>query len=168
LPPPSHRLDLCLLPPAAVDPKDSGPVLLATWRARGWVQGDGPGPRSGDLIEGGFVRCWLDLAPEQRLYANQQGGYKVSCPVEGGSLISEFQPTLRLWRGGGGGPRTLACSHCGGSHDLDELDYQPPAGVALGAIMLADVSALTPGLAAVQDLEQAWGGVRIVWRRVGR
>lgn len=142
--------------------------MLELWRARGWLADDGPGATADALIAGSFVRCWLDLAPEQRLYANQQGGYRVACPVAGGSLIAQFQPALRLWRGGGGGPRALACPHCGGAHDLDLLDYQPPAGVARGAIVLADVSALAPSQDALADLEQAWGGARIVWRRVGR
>ena len=142
--------------------------MLALWAARRWLLGDGPGPEVAALIDGGFTRCWLDLAPEQRLYANQQGGYRVACPVAGGSLIGAFQPALQAWRGGGGGARTLSCPHCGGSHDLDDLDYQPPAGVAWGAIMLADVAALGPSAAALADLRDAWASVRVIWRRVGR
>lgn len=105
------------------------------------------------------VRAWSG-AP--RFFANGQGGFRVSCPTTGESLVPGFSAALEAWRLGG--PRQIACS-CGVAHDLDTLVYAPPAAFASTAIELWNVPAADLPPAAARAVDACWPGFRVVGSR---
>lgn len=160
----SHRMDLALVLTDAPDPARFE-ALRQVWEARGWVRGAAPGPQVDGLIEGGFKRLWLDLPGRLTLYANQQGGFRVTCPSTGGNAAAAFGRALQAWREGG--PMALDCPACGHSHPLDALTLAPPGAFGRGAVIFADCAAHHPRQATLAELEDALGPLRTVSRRVG-
>ena len=134
---PSTRLDLVLLP--------EGPDTLidgaAVWQrlvVGGVVHEDGrAGPGAPRLVEGGFVRAWLEHDDRGRFYGNQVGGFRVWCPGCRAPLAREFGAALEAWRAGG--ERSLGCLACGLDSDLAALAFAPAAGFGRVALRLADV-----------------------------
>lgn len=160
----SHRLDLALLP---VDPELAAPraaldALRDRWRARGWLDQDGPGPVP--LIAGGFRRFWLDDPGRVALWANQQGGFQVRCPTTGANAAMDFTRGVEAWRRGA--PRRAICA-CGEVHPLEDFTLRPPGGFARFALVFADVGSLDLDPAARAELSSAVGPLRDVVRRVG-
>ncbi len=101
-------------------------------------------------------------ADSQRFFANAQGGFRVYCPVDGGSLVDRFVGALEAWRGGGA--RTIHCN-CGAEHDLAALDFRPPAGFAEAWIEARDVGSMDLDAAVVEVLMQLWPGFQVVGSR---
>lgn len=133
--------------------------LLDRWQARGLAQSD-------EIVEGGYRLARVDDPGRIHLYANQQGGFKVCCPVNGAPLARPFGAALEAWRRGA--PRMLACPACGANHPLEEVELQPPGGFARGAVVLADVGG--PELSTLGRLELVallGPGLRVIPARVG-
>lgn len=161
---PSHRLDLAIVPNKA-DASAARPGLAHLVHA-GFTTADGrSGERAAELVDGGFVTVRLDFPGRRTLYANSVGGFRVCCPRSGDSIVPAFHAAMARFRVE---PDTaLECPACGEAHDLNALDFQPPAAFGSWACLLVDAGsfALTPqGLAAVRAI---WGDVRVIPRRVG-
>jgi hypothetical protein len=157
------RLDLVLLPEGP-DVQVDGPAVLDRLRRAGVVMEDGrAGPAASRLVDGGFVRAWVESDDLRgRFYGNQIGGFRVACPTCGASVAEEFGRTLEAWRRGG--PRWMACHRCAAGSDLANLRFAPAAGFGRAVLRLADV-----GRAALT--EEGWrmvapDFVRVVARRV--
>jgi len=162
----SHRLDLVLVPtdPERAPPVRVWPALRDAWTARGWLRECRPGPASEALIRGGFERIWISLPGKSTLYANEQGGYRVSCPRCARPLSSEFAAAHERYKAGG--PRELRCPGCETSLALEDLRFAPDAAFARFAIVLADVKSLDLEPAAKAEIEAGFGSLRNVLRRV--
>lgn len=161
-PRPGHHLDLYLIPDAE-RPLPPGEGLWNQLEADGIRIGRLAGPKAQMLVRGGFAGVRLDDPGRARLYANGQGGFRVSCPDQQGNVVPAFQSALTAWRGGAA--RRLACPSCGRGHDLADLRFSPPAVFGLGAVVLIDVAhhRLTDGgLRWAQDL---LGPVHVVGSR---
>lgn len=161
---PSSRLDLAIVP---VDPEASPARALVDdlGVARGWWTRDGDrGPEGAALGVGTFRRAWTEAFERPRLLANQQGGFRVTCPGCGASVVADFQRALRAWREGTG-PRRLACPACGQPWALEHLVFQPDAAFASVALHLDHVGHAFPDPAALAAVAGVWGPVRVVGRR---
>lgn len=145
---------------------EATPSAEALRAALGGMLADGgePGPRAPELVTGGFARWRVDRPGAVALYANAQGGFRVTCPRTGENVVPVFDAARRAWRWAGG-PRSMSCA-CGETHALEDLDYSPPAAFGRVALELADAQhhAVTPE--SLAKVEQAWGPVRVVGRRV--
>lgn len=163
----SHRLDLLRVPADLDAPPDqeAWQRLLAAWRADGRLAGSGSGRDGDGLIQGGFRRLWLDDPGRLTLYANQQGGFRVSCPRGGANLAAEFSAALQRWREGA--DRGLPCPACGAWHALEAIPLSPPGAFARWAVVFSDVGSLELREDAEQALIAALGPLRPVLRRVG-
>jgi hypothetical protein len=159
-----HRLDM-LVGPAEPDTLPSIDVLQAL-RDAGYVhaQADGPGPRATELVPGGFARARVETSERARLYANQLGGFGVSCPTTGTSIVAAFSAAWTAWREARG-PRVVSCPACGAEHDLSSVAFRPQALVGRWVLVLADVghASLTP--AGAEALELLLGPTRTALRR---
>jgi hypothetical protein len=161
----THRIDLVVV---SVDP-DS--VILDTafldlkrsWSLGKLLSGDSAGDERGGLISGGFERLWLDLPGRMVLYANQQGGFRVRCPVAAKNIASEFGAALVRWRTGE--ERSLICPACGQVHKLEECVTAPPAAFGSSAIVFSDAVGIQLSERARRDLVKAIGPIRVVLRR---
>ncbi len=163
----SHRLDLLLVPtdPERAPPLEGWEELRARWSARGWLEGERPGPSADALIPGGFARAWLSVAHGQgALYANQQGGFRPSCPRNGEPVARALASAVQAWVEGG--PRRMRCPACGEEHPLEELRLAPPGAFGRFALAFAEVSALELAPRALAEAEGALGPLRTVLRRV--
>ncbi|MFN7142967.1 MAG: hypothetical protein ACK4YP_04275 [Myxococcota bacterium] len=160
MPPAVHRLSILLLPADPDTPGERAEALRARLERDGWLSGDTPGPRA--LVDGGFARARVEVFDTPRFASNNQGGFRVSCPVDGASVVVPFSRALERWRNGG--PRALACT-CGETHDLAALVYAPEAGFARGWLALLDVGGAAVDPAALALADEVLGGVRVVARR---
>ena len=120
-------------------------------------------PEKRAVIQGGFERVWLDQPGRMLLYANQQGGFRVHCPVNKDNIAGTFGRALVAWKGGAA--RALRCSACGEQHQLETCELRPPGAFACSAIVFSDVegTALSAEVGAV--LTDTLGPVRVVLRR---
>lgn len=115
-------------------------------------------------MDGGLKRLWLDLPPGPTLYANQLGGFRVRCPIDGGTVAGTFGAALQAWRSGG--PFSMPCPSCDETHSLDTLSMAPPGGFASGAIVFADVGSAALRSGVLPSLEAIVGPTpRVVLRR---
>ncbi len=152
MPRPSHRLDLVVLPADPDHPvaPAAARALVAAWRA---------------VPPAGARAVRVDLPGEVTLYANQLGGFRVSCPDCAGNVVPAFSAAMAAWRRGG--ERSLRCPACGGEFALESLRYAPDAAFASGGVVLADVSvAALSGVALSEAAQQLGGPVRVIGRRV--
>ena len=159
MPKPRQRLDLLWLPAspdAAVDPA-AFERLRVRWAARGWLDGGASAPA------GGFRRIWLDDPGAVRFYANQLGGFRVSCPRCGQNAVAGFGTAMRAWRAGG--PRVGRCAACGLAADLDAWAFRPAAAFARGAVVLSDVGQPDVSPEVAEELDAVTGPSRVVLRR---
>ena len=92
---------------------------------------------------GSFARVRVDDPGRIVLYANQQGGFRVTCPDEGRNVVPAFSAALTAWKRGG--PRSMSCS-CGRSHALERLSYEPDAAFGSAALIVANVASTRPSL----------------------
>lgn len=165
MPLPSSRLDLHLVPPDPDDrPRADAERLIAELRKRAILDERGfAGPEATRWIADGFRSVRIDDPGHVVLYANQQGGFRVSCPVCRENLVPVFMQALSSFRRGG--PRRCTCPACGTDQPLDALDFLPAAAFGRLSVVTVDVggAALTPeGVQLVGDLLGAW---RTVLRR---
>ena len=145
MPRPSHIVDIHLVPP-----RDHGPdavhALIAAWTDQGYLSDErGPGPL--ELVRGGFARVRADDPGATVLYANGQGGFRVSCPRCSRPLVDVFAPT-----------GITTCPGCGLAADAEGLVTNPPVALGTASLVLIDVAD-----GAIQaPLPDGW---RLVWRR---
>ncbi len=152
---PSHRLDL-LIVPGNPDTVPSSEVITAL---SAWLDDVGPGA----LVDGGGAGWGLDQPGKAVLYANRQGGFHVRCPACAAPLARAFGVAVGRWRAGGA--REVACGACGTSHDLDGLDFRPPAAVASFALVIRDAADGRLRDEGRRAVERFLGPVRVVGRR---
>ncbi len=118
------------------------------------------------LIPGGFDRVWISYPRGGRgLFANQQGGYRARCPVSRALVTGAFASGVQRWVEGLG-PRALPCPACGAEHALENIVLEPPGAFGTFAFILADVSMLQVAPLALAELEERFGPLRSVLRRV--
>ena len=166
MPLPTSHLDLVFVSvdrQAALD-GTAWAKLQAAWEAKGWLKGSRAGPQVDGLLPGGFARVWHDIPDKAPLYANQVGGFRVRCPVDGAPLAREFGRAVQAWRRGG--DFSLACPSCGELHALDAISLVPKGRFARGAIIFSSVEGLDLVPGALAELEAALGPLAVVERRV--
>ena len=139
--------------------------LVLGWQEHGCLAPDGTVLQSEKLIEGGFASLHLEQQEKVQLYANHQGGYRVRCTTCQRSVAREFSRAVRQWRHGGA--RSMLCSGCQQSQALEDLDIQPAAAFAMGAVIFRDVASAQPLPLLHSSLQSVWGGYRLVWKRMG-
>lgn len=164
MPRPDRRLDLVLVPadPEACPVEEARSLLEDLVRQR-IIDDDGrPGPEAARWSDGGFARIRVDAPGAMVLYANQSGGFRVSCPACGANVVPAFNRALTEMRAGGS--REVTCG-CGSVRPLEDLHHQPPAALGRMAIVTSDVGrpALEPD--AMARVQAALGPVRTVLRR---
>ena len=159
---PGHSLDLYLVPNSALETPPLE-VCLAALEAEDLVAGRRGGPRAMGLVSGGFQGVRLDRPGRLTLYANRQGGFRVSCPTTRDNVAPAFQAAPTAWRAGG--PTRIACPSCGEVHLFDELVYAPAAAVGWGAVGLLDVETASVLEAGRAQVERVLGPVTIVGSR---
>lgn len=120
-------------------------------------------PKKTAVIQGGFERVWLDQPGRMLLYANQQGGFRVHCPVNKDNIAGLFGRALVAWKGGAA--RALGCSACGEQHLLETCELRPPGAFACSAIVFSDVEGIALTVEAGEVLADTLGPVRVVLRR---
>jgi hypothetical protein len=159
-----HRLALLVLPgdpdldPARID------ALIERWveEERLKVASHAWEPGSAPLVEGGFRRARVERFDRVRFVSSGLGGFRVTCPDGGGSVVEAFDRAHSTWVRGG--PRTLTC-RCGREHDLAALGFAPEAGFARAWIALQEVEGLDLAAEARRGAEQILGTVHLVARR---
>jgi len=137
--------------------------LQQVWEKGKLLCGDSAGDEPNGLISGGFVRLWLDQPGRMVLYANQQGGFRVSCPQTGANIAAEFGAALSRWRSGA--PRSLECSACKLAHALESCVLAPPGAFGASAIVFSDAGGIELNSRARSDLLSAIGPFHVVLRR---
>ena len=151
MPRPSHRLDLCLIVQHTLSESDVH-ALDALVRSR-------------ELLKGGVAAHRVERGEGMRFWANQQGGFRVKCPVTGANLVPVFSAALAEWRKGQ--ERALICPACTAAHDLARLNFFPAAGFGCSALVLCDVESLDWVSADREALEEVLGPFTQVARRIG-
>jgi len=153
---------------------DAAGALLFRWQNQG-VLGEKisdcvwhAGPAAERVVVGGFTSLHVDKRQTLSFFSNQQGGFRVRCPTNGGNLVPDFVSALQRWRGSGNGEETrvLQCPLCGTSHRLESLDFSPPARFALGAVVLRDAGGAELTEWARRDLMTLLGELAVVACRV--
>ena len=135
-PRPGHRLDLYVVPEGR-RPLPEHAELVARLAEVELGPGRVPAEAAERVVEGGFSSVRVDRPGGVHLYANGQGGFRVSCPASGDSIVPAFSKALSAWRQGG--ERALICPSCGDEHALEAVDFRPAAAFGSGALVLADV-----------------------------
>lgn len=155
-----HRIDVLLVSEELEHEPDreAFAAVLAGWEASGRVQ-------DGSLIHGGFRRVWLDVPGYVALYANQQGGYYVRCPVTQGTVARAFSAAVQAWRAGA--ERQMRCPKCGQLHRLEDVVLAPPGAFARGAVVFSDAGSLDLGAGVQEELRAVLGASRVIVRRTG-
>ena len=155
---PSHRLDLLLVPQPPEQLPDPA-NLLARWRERGWLE-----PRSSGIVEGGLARVRVDRPGRVILYANQQGGFGVTCPTCGANAVGAFSTAVTAWRAGA--DRVAACDACGERHPLEHYRCAPAAAFGRIAVVLHDVASAFLQEGVLAESQDLLGSLAVVRRRV--
>jgi len=143
-PRPGHHLDLFLVPHGGLPADDALDRALAPL--------DDPGAAAA-IVDGGFRGVRVDRPRRRTLYANRQGGFRVSCPACGNNLAPDFGAALTAWREGGAS--SVGCSACGAISSLEALDFAPQAAFGDGAVVLVDARSFgltASGQATFRDL----------------
>jgi len=167
MPHPSRRLDLFLVPADADNPPDRGrfEALQRTLAERDVLDDAGaPGPHAERLVDGGFAALRFEEGEGRRLYANQQGGFRVRCPACGANLVPALHANWSDITEDGG--RELTCPECGGVSPVIDLQYEPPAAWGRWAVRVADAGSASLHAEARRAVEDVLGPVRVVARRV--
>ena len=161
----SHRIDVVVV---SVEPEleileTAFDGLRQRWEDGGLLTGDDVGDDPNGLIQGGFMRLWLDVPGRVVLYANQQGGFKVVCPRTGRNMARQFQEALMRWRSGG--DRSLSCEHCSDCHLLEHCEMAPPGAFGSTAIVFSDAADIRLTERASSDIREAIGAFKVILRR---
>jgi hypothetical protein len=108
------------------------------------------------------MRVDIPLVPT--LYANQQGGFRVSCPSCSENVVPVFAPVLRALRASE--VAVLTCPRCAVQTPIAELSFAPKAAVGRAALVIGNVAhgQLQDGVLA--DLQERFGPVAMVAARV--
>ncbi|MFK7929548.1 MAG: hypothetical protein AB8H79_15230 [Myxococcota bacterium] len=159
---PGHSLDLYVLPEFGVALPEAAALNHALLRA-GIAEGRRPGDAAERVVVGGYAGVRIDRPGSEQLYANGQGGFRVTCSHCDTSVIREFQRALTAWRGGA--DRALVCPQCARSSDLAALSYRPPAGFAHGAVVLIDAQHSVLTDQGKTAFKAVLGDVRVVGAR---
>ena len=160
MPHPTHRLDLLLVPTDLARGPERVSAAFEDLVAREVVASDGtPGVHGSWLVARGFGRVRADQRDRPGLYANQQGGFRASCP----SCSDNAVPALH--RALGRSEVEVQCGPCGWVGHVSELDYRPAAAWGQAALAIHDAgeAQLTPQ--ARGWLDEALGAWCFVWRR---
>jgi len=162
---PSHRLDLLIVPADPIaQPIGPATALIARLQQDGViVDGDRPGPEAERWVSGGFARLHLDIPDTPQLYANRQGGFRVTCPETGDPIADAFRHSVQRWRTGGA--RALQCPSCGTRHALEAVQAAPPLAFGALALVTADAASANPTPWAHAQADLALGPSRLVRRR---
>ncbi len=128
------------------------------------LESGAPGPAANTWVAGGFVRIRVDVPLVPTLYANQQGGFRVSCPGCSENVVSVFSPVLASLRTSG--DARLTCPRCAVCTPIAELVFVPKAAVGRAALVIADVADGQLQHGVLQDLQERFGPVAIVAARV--
>ena len=163
MPRPSSHLDVFLVPADLADlPEQS--VLVERLGSAGAGAGRSAGPRAEQLVRGGYRSVRIDRPPEPTLYANRQGGFRVSCPATGESIVPGFSKALSAWRSGG--PAAVRqCPACGAEHPFDALHTAPLAAVGRGAVVLVDAGSVELTQAGNDAFNEMIGPFHVVGSR---
>ena len=152
MPRPGHRLDVMLVA-RPVDREVSDVVATRTVELlKSRVKADVRGVR-------------VDRRDRPWLFANQQGGFHVRCPVDGMSVVVPFSRAWARYRDGKG-ERAMRCL-CGEQHLLEALDFLPMAAFGRVAVTLLDVSSARVVSGHEAAIEAVFGPFDVVARRVG-
>jgi hypothetical protein len=120
-------------------------------------------PSENAVIQGGFERVWLDQPGRMLLYANQQGGFRVHCPVNNDNIAGLFGRALVAWKAGAA--RALRCSACGEEHPLETCELRPPGAFGRSAVVFSDVEGIALSAEASEVLADTLGPVHVLLRR---
>jgi hypothetical protein len=153
---PGHRLDIVLVPDGEIDETRLPTDVFGPDGA--------PGAAAGSLVAGGFRRWRVDRPGRTVLYANQQGGFQVRCPVDGRGLVRELSRAIAD-RADLDPSRRIACG-CGATHRLDELTFLPDAAFGRTALVLHDAEDGRLTDSGARSVREALGPLRIILRRV--
>ena len=155
-----HRIDVLLVSEELERVPDRGAfeAVLAGWESSGRLRDD-------SLIRGGTRRIWLDVPGHMALYANQQGGYYVRCPVSQGTVARAFSASVQAWRAGG--ERQMRCPACAQVHPLESVVLAPPGAFARGAVVFSDAASLELGPHVQEELHGVLGESKMIVRRTG-
>jgi len=113
----------------------------------------------------GFVRIRIEETTQPRLYANHQGGYRVSCPFCTANIARGFSSAVEKWRRGE--ERNMLCHQCNESFSLENAIGRPSFAFASAAIVLSDVQRAVLGEDWVERCDALLGEYRIIYRRLG-
>ena len=164
----SSRLDLIIVPEdRTLIVSDSEALRLHNeGMSRAWWDDEGlAGIRSEQVVEGGFSRVRLERSDTMKLWANQGGGFRVTCPHCAAGMV---RPLARLTESlRQGGPWTdVTCPSCGRASDPHALRIAPTARFARTGLWLADVGRATPTETFLAWVSEQFGPVVVVGRRV--
>lgn len=123
-----------------------------------------PGPSADTWVAGGFARIRVDVPLAPTLYANQQGGFRVTCPHCAQNVVPMFANVLAVFRATG--DADMVCPHCGETTPISQLHYAPPAAVGRAALAIGDAGSGTLRDGIVSDLQERFGPVTVVAARV--
>ncbi len=123
-----------------------------------------PGPAASTWVAGGFVRIRVDVPLVPTLYANQQGGFRVSCPSCSENVVPVFAPVLAELRSTGAA--RLTCPRCAVCTPIAELHFAPKAVVGRAALVIADAADGHLHDRVLRDLQERFGPVAVVAARV--
>lgn len=163
MPRPSPHLDVFLVPSELRDLPVQSELVEALERL-GVAAGRGAGPRSAEVLEGGYRSVRVDRPPAPTLYANRQGGFRVQCPESGESVVPAFGRALTAWREGAD-PTLRSCPACGRDHAFDALVTSPPAAVGAGAVVLVGAGSVRLGEQSRDELRAVLGDFHVVGSR---
>ena len=114
------------------------------------------GPGAATALAGGGSTRAHDAAREHFL-GNEQGGFRVTCPLTGDNVSAAAGRAIQRWRDGG--ERALTCA-CGSRHDLAALDYAPGAVFAERWIEVLEPAEIEVRQGTI--LDQLWPGWRAI------
>ena len=155
MPRPTHRIDLLL-----VSHDSEHEIGTAEWEAIEVAWAHLP-PE--ERVAGGYGALRLDIPGRQVLYANQMGGFRVSCPSSGDNIAPAYGRALLRWKAGES--RSLDCPACDQAHDLATCLLAPPGAFGRWAIVFSDAQDIALSDAARRVLESQIGPVYTVVRR---
>lgn len=115
---PTARLDLYLVPPAPDEPTAR---RLVEQRLAAWERGE-------HVPDVGPKALRVDAPGARVLYANQLGGFHVTCSHCGEGLARAFQPL-----------QTTRCPGCDRDLPFEEVTCRPPAALGYAALVLQEI-----------------------------
>ena len=160
MPHPSRRLDLQLVPLGS-DASDRVGRAFAELVERQAITSDGWASEGASwLVERGFVRVRSDRSEANRLWANQQGGFRATCPACQTSVIRQLHRVIA-----GDAKDSVTCEACGAVSHVSALGYRPPAAWGTSALIVCDVATAELTADGLAWAERCLGTYKPVLRR---